>query len=301
MEVTVLVATYNPKFPVLKKTLFSIVNQKEVSFEIVIADDGSKDFPNEEIKSFFNEYKFENYTVTRLETNQGTVCSLNNGISHSKGRYIKIIGQGDFLYDSYTLRDFLHFAEENNSKVVFGNSIYFFEKENEIKIFDKIRQPHSLKPYLNKSIKSQQHNYLIYRDYILGASFFGKTDLLKKYLLLIKNKVTYAEDCSYILMSAFDINFDYFDRNIVWYEYGSGISTTKNKKWEEMLRKDSISTGQIIIERTPKWNVFLDLLVNKKTPKVVFYRLLTKAYYKIPSKRKTSYDIKYLEDILSIV
>ena len=51
MDITVILCTYNPTIEELVITLDSIVNQRDVSFEIVISDDGSKDNHKEFIET----------------------------------------------------------------------------------------------------------------------------------------------------------------------------------------------------------------------------------------------------------
>ena len=55
------------------------------------------------------------------------------------------------------------------------------------------------------------------------------------------------------------------DKNLIWYEYGDGISTTKNNKWAKFLYQDFEGTNEIIKNRKKQnANIILKLLfINK--------------------------------------
>ena len=48
--ISVVVLTYNSAFDDIKQTILSIVKQKDITFELIIADDGSKENHFEKIK-----------------------------------------------------------------------------------------------------------------------------------------------------------------------------------------------------------------------------------------------------------
>ena len=54
-EISVLVLTYNFIYNNLIKTLDSIISQKNINFEIVIADDGSENNHKKEIIDYFKD------------------------------------------------------------------------------------------------------------------------------------------------------------------------------------------------------------------------------------------------------
>ena len=57
-EIAVIVLTYNADFIRLKQTLVSVLEQKDCNFQIIVADDASKNNYFSEIKKIFNEYQF---------------------------------------------------------------------------------------------------------------------------------------------------------------------------------------------------------------------------------------------------
>lgn len=57
-KITVVVITYNPDYKKLFQTLYSIVIQKNIIFEIIVSDDGTIDFDKKGIEQWFIENNF---------------------------------------------------------------------------------------------------------------------------------------------------------------------------------------------------------------------------------------------------
>ncbi len=102
--------------------------------------------------------------------------------------------------------------------------------------------------YTNKNVDKNalKINYLICNDFALGASFFSEKNVTVKYLKKIIGRVKYAEDNIYRLMVFEGIVLHYVKKNIVWYEFGTGISTSQNRKWGRAIKKDIIATNRIM-------------------------------------------------------
>ena len=122
--ISVVVLTYNSKLDDIEKTILSIIKQKGVNFEIIIADDGSKENYFNNIKEIFEKNSFQHYQFIGSEKNNGTCKNYYNAIEIAKGEYIKPISPQDLLYNDTTLCDWYHFVKENQIRVSFGNAIY---------------------------------------------------------------------------------------------------------------------------------------------------------------------------------
>ena len=101
--ISVVLITYK-EFSYVFETLDSIFMQDYPAIEIVLADDGSPAFPEEELREYIESHKKENivgYVFAHSDENIGTVKNINKGIRLASGSFIKIIAGDDAYYDEH--------------------------------------------------------------------------------------------------------------------------------------------------------------------------------------------------------
>ena len=248
--ISVVILTYNSRLEDIKKTIISGLNQKGINFEIIIADDGSKINYFEEIKQIFDNFSFEHYKLLGNEQNNGTCENLYKAVQISQGEYVKPISPQDFLYNENTLINWYKYIKENDIKVSFGKAVYYISnKFDNISIIQRnSAQPANLKIYKKSNYKEKQIliDNLILNDCILGASYICERVLLKKYLKEIIGKIKLCEDFSYRIMLLDSIPIYFFDNPVVYYCFGTGVSSKKNKNGKSYLSKDEEAFKRIV-------------------------------------------------------
>ena len=223
--VTVCVLTYNPDWTKFRNTLKSIICQKGVDFDIVISDDGSKENCFDKAEEYLKANNFFAYRFVANQQNQGTVKNTVSALQNVESKYVKLISPGDFLYDENVLAEFVDFAEKNPAAAYFGNAVYYSVDSNDVvKIHADKYDPWDLAPWIENNYKKIRRNYFYRRNYILGASVFCQRKYLYDYLNLLKDIIKYTEDMFLMYGIANGDNILYVDKNIVFYEYGSGLS-----------------------------------------------------------------------------
>lgn len=239
-DFSVIVATYHPDKAKILATLNSIVMQKNVRFEVIIADDGSPDFFEPEICAFMEQHAFSDYRIIAHEKNQGTVLNLYDAVAAASGMYIKGISPGDYLYDENTLSALYQFMEQHGAKAAFGDMVFYSDNDglkvlpmlhpvdNEIYLPDS---PH----YTCERIKK---HLLVFGDLICGASMVFQREAFMEGLETIRNTVIYAEDTVIQLMALQKLRLYRIPRYIVWYEHGSGISTNSERGFAKRIQDD---------------------------------------------------------------
>lgn len=252
-DISVLVLIYNSKYEKIRPTLNSIVCQKNINYEIIFADDGSKEQHMDEIHDFFRDYPHVSYQYIRNEKNQGTVLNFYSGIVQANGKYIKPISPGDFLYDSDTLRNIFDFMEKKQAQVAFGKAVHYYQDENAKLHFVGKISPKLYRDYANDKYDERkiQTDLLIFNDNILGAALVYQTESLKYYLQKMTNYVKYVEDIVTYLMVLDGIQIYQIDDNIIWYEYGGGVSTSANEEWLVKLWRDEMSCLSVASQIRP--------------------------------------------------
>ena len=285
LQISVIVITYNSQWDAIRKTLNSIMCQKRVNFEVIVADDGSRDNHMGKIINYFNGIAFSKYQLVMHITNQGTVKNVFDGIKQAKGKYVKFISPGDYLYDESTLLFFYEYAENHPAEAYFGRAIYYVSNNRKQLIIDK-HAPKDLRPWLKNKRSQIRYNYIRKGDYAVGASFFVKTDVIYKYLSRIENLIKYTEDFSYVMMIAEGKRILYIDHPIIFYEYGTGVSTKGQSKWQKLIQRDNQMGFQMIrpylsyaerLELKKERTLGDNLLRYIINPKLMFSRLCIKS------------------------
>lgn len=237
-EFCILLVSYNPKLKQLLNTIDSVLCQKNITIQIVIADDGSKNNFYKEIELYLKKQFFYEYTFVYHKENFGTVKNIIYALPYCKGCYLKIIGAGDMLSSLDALNLVYNKFETEKCKIIFSKmENYRLDKS------DKIYSIKSKIPITINKYKNPKFNYkkdiVTYSNNISGASMFFEFDTFLLLITEIDNIVLFAEDyIQYLaILKGFDIKF--IDKYLIFYEYGTGISTSE--KANSKIKEDHIN------------------------------------------------------------
>lgn len=244
MEVSVLLLTYKPHREELFFSLNQIVKQKNVDMEIIISDDGSECNYFKEIADFFEQRKIYNYKLIENQKNEGTVKNYIKALENATGKYVMSTSPGDMLFDEYVLHDFFSYAEKQKCSICFGNAIYYNRKDEKINLVKQVCSPKFPDVYKKETDIFDLKLNFFFEGYINGAAMFNDRIVALHHAREVVKYSKYVEDTTtnaWALMEG--IKILYFDRDMVWYEYGTGISTQeKNHTWTKIVKQDVIKT-----------------------------------------------------------
>ena len=250
-KVSIILATYNSDLEKTKESLLSCMEQEGIDIEIIIADDGSKDSREEELKVFFKENDFDRFSMVMNKENHGTVKNLLSGTEKAKGQYVKFLSPGDLLLGKDLLKDWVSRTEEKEAAWSFCDVLCYHMENGKKVITEEYGHPQDLSAYLKKDAERAMWNYIVLMDTAIGAAVLGKTKSVKKYLKEVSEAgVIYTEDNIWRLMFFDGHRGIFYGSGKVLYEYGDGgISTSGNDKWAKRIRDDNHKTDEIIINR----------------------------------------------------
>ena len=110
----------------IRRAVNSILKQKIKPYEIILLDDNSNDNSYEILKKYKKNYPM--IKILRNKSNLGEIGSTNKLFKISKGNFIKILHQDDFLYEDYSEVIFRINNIDEFSFII--NDFDFIEKNN---------------------------------------------------------------------------------------------------------------------------------------------------------------------------
>ncbi len=246
-SLSVVVVTYNSSWERVRATLNSVLLQKGIDFDVFVTDDGSEENHFDKIEALFRKYSFTKYRLISQEKNQRTVLNFLDAVKQSKSDYIRGLGQGDIFFDEYALRDSYTHALSTKADVTISKAVFYEASTRPMKLIAYRRYPQNIDAY--KDVKQLRLHYLMFRDIASGSTAFYKREVLLEYLNEeAKAGVKYLEDYIYFLMIFDGLRFSFFDKNIVYYEYGMGVSTS-TVYWDNLLIKDGDVVFDLLLKR----------------------------------------------------
>lgn len=133
--ISVITLTYK-NYDRLFQTIKSVIIQDYPNIEYIISDDGSGDFPEDEVRKFINDNtkdKSFNYKILVNKNNLGTVKNFNNAINKSSGYFIFPLSCNDFFVDSHVVSEIEDVFNRTNSEIVITSRINY--NNNKLKCF----------------------------------------------------------------------------------------------------------------------------------------------------------------------
>ena len=139
--------------------------------------------------------------------------------------------------------------ERKNAVWSFADAIYYHFVDGKEKYIQHRAHPQIIRPYLKEQKGKCIWNYNALWDSANGAAIIGRTQLILLYCKMLNEKgVRYAEDHMYHIMMFHGIVGYYYPQEAIYYEYGTGISASKNMAWRARLQNDRRITNQIMYE-----------------------------------------------------
>ena len=275
MQISVVVLTYNPDSEKLLATLRSVICQQDVDYEVILSDDGSVDNRFDLAEAFLQANAFSRYQLVANLENKGTVQNCLSGLQAAHGAYVFFTSPGDLLFDSHVLKDFYDFARKQRCALCFGNAIHYDLQQNTPVLTSPYTTPANPEIYAPGRSTAFRKACYCDRSWICGAVFFRETEAARKYFQAISSTSVYTEDTPSTLWAIADnIAPVYFDRNMIFYEYG-GVSAGTNSKWTQLIDEDIRASVLALAQRYPR-NPYVHLAQINACTKNRFHRLLKK-------------------------
>lgn len=226
--VSCITTTYK-KFNCLYQTLDSIFMQDYPNIEIIIGDDGSPDFPEQELKKYIEEYKGKNITnvvIHHEEKNRGTVSNCARCRELASGDYIMGIASDDRFSDRKVVSDVVRFFEIKGAQVVTCIRQFVDEQTDEkLTCMPTEKQQHWMSCLSTEKVFEKMASF----PFISGScTYYRKEfyDRMGKYDCSFR----YIEDVPFYLKTLRKgEKIFFYPRISILYRYGGGISTTPNK------------------------------------------------------------------------
>ena len=93
-RISIIMPTYN-RTTFLKQAIQYVVNQTFYNWELLVVDDGSNSFYQENVKKIIQGFKDDRIKYFRKEENGGLSSALNHGLDRAKGDYIAFLDDDD--------------------------------------------------------------------------------------------------------------------------------------------------------------------------------------------------------------
>lgn len=235
-KVSIIVMVYK-NLQQVEKTLDSILLQNYKNYEVLVSDDGSPDYFQDDFDSIYEKYKksFTELNIIKNKKNVGTVKHFNKLIKKSNGCIICPLSSGDCFYSENSLKHIVNAFEAQKETLVFTSKRIIRKKQQ------KYFLPTDYQIKLLKNTKELYRYSLKYGNFISGASTYYSKEVFKKYGLF-DEKYVLLEDYPYFMnLYLNNENIGFIDHPTIQYDLG-GISTSHNRN--PLLDRDYITLFQ---------------------------------------------------------
>lgn len=220
-------------------TVDSILKQKYGEIEIVISDDGTPGFADEEekIKSYIHKHSgknIKNVIINGIKVNGGTVKNINSALKLSNGAYIKVLSAEDCFSTEDALDKYYQFLCHSDFQICFAKLRGVLPNGEYKYVLPSCESDYDL---LKSYSVEQTRNRLYARDFLPTPAWFAKKSLFEQYGYF-KEDTRLMEDYPYWFhLTNKGVAFGYLDEVLIDYKL-SGVSSSGN--YSEMFMNDML-------------------------------------------------------------
>ena len=163
--VTIVTLTYK-RFDLLFNAIDSVIMQDYPQIEYIISDDGSPDFPKEEILKYIDKKRRSgllNVKVLANKHNLGTVRNINQAYRQASGDIIIPLSADDAFFDSTVVSKIVNTYEKRSCNALIVGRAVFDNENNFVKNIPNRSE--------RKILERYRDNKYQYQLFITGCSF----------------------------------------------------------------------------------------------------------------------------------
>ncbi|MCI1268551.1 MAG: glycosyltransferase [Ruminococcus sp.] len=273
--ITVITATYK-KFDRVYETIASVLEQDYPRIEYIICDDGSPNFPEDEINAYVKEHGKENidFKILKQPKNVGTVRNLNAGFKNSIGTYVTNVSAGDSFFTHDVISKIVDVIKKHHPSLIATSRLLFVGEYEPLYMLPHYEERSILAQL--KTAKSQYKALVLNRFYDMasGSALVFSREILEKIGYFDESYMLWEDGpfiTKYLLQDKLYMAYDIIS---IWYEDG-GVSAKGNKQIHPLLKKDiqKYDSGERIrhidfFSESEKRLVDYQMKINKKNSKL---------------------------------
>lgn len=119
IDVSVIIPAYNSE-AFLKRSVLSCLAQVGVTCEVIVVDDGSKDFTRDILESIRNSNPDCLLVNVFQPENRGQASARNEGIKRAQGRYISFLDSDDAICSTGVMQQWVEDADKHSLEMLIG-------------------------------------------------------------------------------------------------------------------------------------------------------------------------------------
>ena len=242
---SVVTLTYR-SFNHLKETILSVCAQDYDEIEYIICDDGSENFPQEQIREWIENNKGPNlkhYKIIQQMINVGTVRNINYAYSQATGDYFLNLSSGDVFFETHTISKIAEQIASRDAQMLVTSRILYIDSFKPIALV-----PHYGERERISNLKKREDQYSAFLSSHIYGMASGSVLCVSRDMMeemgYFDEQYTLWEDGPFLEKYLKKYKLDCCPELIsIWYEQG-GISTGGIKELSSSLRKDTMLFNQ---------------------------------------------------------
>lgn len=248
---------------------------KDLSFEVLLTDNGSNDGSVEAFQKIKNEAYWKNkFTLILNDSNTGYAKANNQGIKAAKGKYVLLLNN-DTVVHKDALQSLVEFAEKTPDAGVVGSKLLNIDGTLQMSCFNFPTIKNALLEYFfgKKGLFDKfapRENVPVTVDSVVGAAFLMTPKALDKVGALDERYFAYFEDIDYCRQSWKNgLKVYYLPESVITHYHGATFKKLANEaeRWKKLIPSSKIYHGLVnhyvinaIIWSGQKWQKLLNLL-----------------------------------------
>ncbi len=226
---------------------------KDLSFEVLLTDNGSNDGSVEALKGITKEkYWKDRFTLILNDNNTGYAKANNQGIRRAKGKYILLLNN-DTVVHKDALQNLLKFARATPDAGVVGSRLLNIDGTLQMSCYHFPTITNAIKEYWfgKKGLFEKfapKGNEPITVDSVVGAAFLITPEAKKRVGILDERYFAYFEDIDYCRQTwKKGLKVYYLPDSVITHYHGATFKKLANEseRWKKLIPSSKVYHGLI--------------------------------------------------------